>query len=270
LYYTTDGREPGKQSELYSKPFTVKNGTTVKAATSLGGKMSKVVSKKYATPAPEILPKEGFIDTDAVEVSMSVSLSGLTIHYTLDGREPGANDERYTKPFSVKGGTIVKAIAKADGVDSEVAVKVYGKTPPAGPLPQVHLSELTAKNVKNGWGAIKMDKSIAGNPLLIGGTKYEKGIGVHSYAEMTYDLLPEYKRFVATGSIDDAAGGSVDFIVEIDGVTVGASPVVRKGKVWNFDIKIPAGAKQMRLIVNDGGDSKGSDHADWVNCGFIK
>lgn len=270
MYYTIDGSEPGEKSVLYSKPFTVKNGTTVKAASFLGGIMSKVVLKKYATPVPEILPKEGFIDSESVEVSMSVGLSGMNIFYTLDGREPGAKDERYSKPITVKSGTIVKAISIAEGVASEVAVKVYGKTVPAGPLPEVYLSDLTAKNVKNGWGDIKMNKSIEGNPLRIAGTQYDKGIGVHSLAEMTYDLLPEYKRFVATAGIDDEAGGSVDFVVEIDGVTAGASPVVLKGKVWNFDIKIPSGSRQMRLLVNDGGDGRGSDHADWVNCGFLK
>lgn len=87
---------------------------------------------------------------------------------------------------------------------------------------------------------------------------------------VTVGILACLVEGVATASIDDEAGGSVDFMVEIDGVIAGASPVVHKGKVWNFDIKIPAGAKRIRLLVNDGGDGRGSDHADWVNVGFIK
>jgi hypothetical protein len=45
---------------------------------------------------------------------------------------------------------------------------------------------------------------------------------------------------------------------------------VHRGEGWNFDIPIPEGAQKIRLITGDSGDSNAADHADWVDCGFVK
>jgi len=37
----------------------------------------------------------------------------------------------------------------------------------------------------------------------------------------------------------------------------------------SIDVAIPKGAKVVRLVVGDGGNGIGCDHADWANAGFI-
>ncbi len=39
--------------------------------------------------------------------------------------------------------------------------------------------------------------------------------------------------------------------------------------MWHFDVPLNIRFKTIRLEVNDAGDGKASDHADWVNAGFL-
>jgi hypothetical protein len=38
---------------------------------------------------------------------------------------------------------------------------------------------------------------------------------------------------------------------------------------WNFNVELNSRFKEVRLVVKDGGNGIASDHADWVNAGFI-
>jgi len=45
--------------------------------------------------------------------------------------------------------------------------------------------------------------------------------------------------------------------------------IILRGKKQFVDVEIPAGAKQIKLDALQGKDGRASDHADWVNAGFI-
>ena len=64
-----------------------------------------------------------------------------------------------------------------------------------------------------------------GEPLVVGGKRYLKGIGMHSAARLTYRLDGKYQRFDAAVAIDDSADGrgSVTFGVYVlrDGTVEG-------------------------------------------------
>ena len=152
--------------------------------------------------------------------------------------------------------------------------RVQTISPSAGkpPLPDVSVADLNGLNVKNGWRLWRKNRNINDQPLQIGENVYQAGLGMHADAEITYALKPDWKRFVATVGVhvDSGQEGSVQFIVEVDGTELGRSPVLTgKSPAHHFNITLPKGTQQIRLISNDGGDGNAYDHANWVNCGFI-
>jgi beta-glucosidase len=70
-------------------------------------------TKKYIRiPKPVIIIKGN-------TVSLTNTLQGVSIYYTVDGSTPAfVENQLYTKPFSIKKGDIVKAIAKKYNVDN--------------------------------------------------------------------------------------------------------------------------------------------------------
>jgi hypothetical protein len=122
----------------------------------------------------------------------------------------------------------------------------------------------------------KPDRNVLDEPLMADGTRYLRGIGMHSAARLTYKLERQYKRFEAEVAIDDSAGkrGSVVFGVyalrDAKWQPAFTSDVVRGGeapKPVSVDV---AGADAMTLVVDfaDRGDEL--DHADWLDARLIR
>ena len=63
---------------------------------------------------------------------------------------------------------------------------------------------------------------------------------------------------------------SVVFRIVIDGLIVAGSPVMRiQEQPWRFDVSLPSGSRQIRLVTIDGGNGNREDLANWVNAGFV-
>lgn len=124
IYYTTDGSAPTSKSAVYSGPFPLESGAEVRAfaALDLNGGRSRVTGpgsgQTQAPPEPEMPQCAPPVITMANGVA-SIS-SGGDILYTLDGSMPGGGAARYTGPFSVAAGTMVRAVAVEEG---------YGNSP---------------------------------------------------------------------------------------------------------------------------------------------
>ena len=130
----------------------------------------------------------------------------------------------------------------------------------------------------NGWGPAEKDRSNGelgatdGHTLTLNGTTYAKGLGVHSDSDVRYALGSECDRFKASVGVDDeAAKGSVAFQVFADANQVYNSGLVSgTSATKSVDVSI-AGARQLRLVVTNGGDNFDYDHADWalarIECG---
>ena len=171
--------------------------------------------------------------------------------------------------------TTVRAVAIVAGERGEIASATFVARGPKPPRPDVYLSDLKPLRATVGWGGRpQMDRSIQGGPLLIGGNKYGRGVGVHAISEIDYDLKPDFRRFVAIAGVDDEMKdypqASVVFEVWLDGRPAARSILMRPGDFYYFDVPIPAASKKLRLVVGDGGDSIYADHADWANAGFVR
>ena len=66
----------------------------------------------------------------------------------------------------------------------------------------------------SGWENAQLNKSVAGNPLVVEGFKYDNGIGTHANSIIEYDLPEGYDTFTALAGLDE------ECISHTDGATV--------------------------------------------------
>ncbi len=135
-----------------------------------------------------------------------------------------------------------------------------------GAAQKVYLDEMDAFLFSTGWGSVNINRSVLGNPLSIAGVKYDRGVGLHAVSVGRIDLKGTAVSFDALVGVDDGNSGSVRFIVKADGHVLYKSTIMKKGTpaaTIHVDLK---DRKTLELIVADGGNGIGADHADWVNA----
>jgi len=112
----------------------------------------------------------------------------------------------------------------------------------------------------------RMDASVDGGNLLVGGLLCERGIGVHSKSMLEFALSGAPSRFVAVVGIDAETHGrgEVSARVLADGKEVWSAPSITAKdapKIVSVDL---ATAKVLTLEVDYGPDNDDSaDHLDW-------
>jgi hypothetical protein len=116
------------------------------------------------------------------------------------------------------------------------------------------------------------DRNVTGGQLRCGGRLYQKGVGVHSAARLSYKLDRPWSRFQAEIGIDDSTGGrgSVGCRVFVDGQLKFSSPAVRGGMAPQPVSVDLSGAKQLDLVVDYGEAGDVMDHADWLDARLVK
>ncbi len=138
----------------------------------------------------------------------------------------------------------------------------------------VYLSDLTPSAALNGWGLYERDMSNGdaasndGARLMLNGTGYDRGLGVHAGADLRFDVPAGCVTFTSIVGVDDevAAAGSVRFLAYIDGTKSFDSGVMTGSSNSQAVSLNVAGRAQLGLVVNDGGDGIVADHADWADA----
>ena len=95
-------------------------------------------------------------------------------------------------------------------------------------------------------------------------------IGTHANSEAVFFLNGGYKRFHAQVGLQKGRGGSVRFFVFVDDKRVFESGMMRRNqgpKTVDVDL---TGATDLRLVVDDGGNNKNADHANWADAYVTK
>ncbi len=279
LHYTLDGSEPTQSSPAYSTPVELRKTTLVKAAAfrgenKIGATLERECVRIPPSP-PRISPASGLFDK-SVDVSLESPrpLPGESIHYTLDGTLPSAQSPKYERPITIDRSLRLRAVRYASGEASLPAVAEFCLRGPKPPPPDVSLPDLKPLKATTDWGNHpRINRSIGDNPLSLGGTVHERGIGVSANSELEYAIDPNYSRFVAVIGVDDAMRryhqGTVVFEVWVDEKCIQSTPVMRPGDYTYVDVPLPAGSRKIRLIAGCTGDGITCDHADWASAGFI-
>ena len=154
-----------------------------------------------------------------------------------------------------------------------------------GSQPKANGCGLIPKNDAGQWtgwgGPLNFDNATIGegatsrNHIVIGGIYFERGIGAHSTATLIYDLSGDkYLRFEGYVGMSDEKdptdcghGGTGDFTFSIDGKeafkseTLAGSEGGENVEAVKVEFDIPTGAKELTIVMGDGGDGNGCDHS---------
>src|SRR5258706_3179849 len=137
-----------------------------------------------------------------------------------------------------------------------------------------YLSDLSWVSAVNGWGPVERDRSNGetgatdGHTITLNGVTYTKGLGVHAYSDIRYNLNQAYSLFLSDIGVDDEACGSgtVVFQVFVDGIKKFDSGLMGVNSTTQKISLSVAGANELRLYVTDGGNGATCDHADWASA----
>lgn len=143
------------------------------------------------------------------------------------------------------------------------AERVFGELPPAmngNRLAIVHDDEP---------GTAKIGQCAAGTPMRLGDRTYTRGIGVNSRCVIDVSLGNPAQRLLADIGMDrnvDNTVASAQFFVRVADRDVLSTEVMKpNGEVRSIDVPL-AGAKRFQLVVEDGGDGRSFDQADWADA----
>lgn len=133
IYYTTDGKEPTKDSSIYMNPIKLDKGTTVIKAFAMNsiGLCSDITENKYVIEykkpdAPSINPSSGSYEAGQTFTIDNIA-DGDTAYYTLDGSDPTTSSKEYTGEVEIPEGNIVVAaiIVNHNDLESSITRRNY-------------------------------------------------------------------------------------------------------------------------------------------------
>ena len=141
----------------------------------------------------------------------------------------------------------------------------------------VYLSDLKPRRADtNSYGTDRWpwvaDGSVDRHSLVLDGSTYDKGLGMHSETRLTYDLGGQYRRFEALVGLDPRTGqrGSVRVRVLVDGKDRLPGNKELTGRTpWpvRLDLK---GARELTLVVEFGEGGPVQDHVNWADARLIR
>ena len=132
----------------------------------------------------------------------------------------------------------------------------------------VWLAEMDLSTMDIGWSSPKVNTSVDGHPLSIGGQKFSRGVGTHAISTYLINLGGKGRRFTAWVGVDDESGSpaSVEFFVVGDKNVLWKSGVMKKGEAAKRVTVDLAGLKSLGLLITDANDGISHDHADWCEA----
>ncbi|AEG44646.1 alpha-galactosidase-like protein [Isoptericola variabilis J7] len=136
----------------------------------------------------------------------------------------------------------------------------------------MYVSDLPWLNQSNGWGPIERDTSNGeaaagdGRTITIGGTQYDKGIGMHATGALSVDLAANCTSFSAFVGLDDevtSGVGTTRFQVFGDGRLLAETPVLT-GNDGSHELTADVtDVETLRLVAHEATNGKNFDHASW-------
>jgi hypothetical protein len=154
-----------------------------------------------------------------------------------------------------------------------IAATSFGYVRAAQPS-EISLLELTVKEYKVGFADLWIGKNVDKRKVVLEGKEIEDYLFAHAPSRIVYDIPPGFSKFEAWGvrtQGDDNVFGSWLYVVKIDGKEVFRSKPLVEYYTYEIpiQIQIPAGAKEIELIIDDL-TNKFADHSIWALPKFKK
>ena len=138
----------------------------------------------------------------------------------------------------------------------------------------IYASDMYFASHQNGWGNAERDRSNGeqgsadGRQQTINGTTYSKGIGVHSFSRIDFNLQGRFSRFESFVGVDDEVGnnGNIEFVIQVDGVdqySSGSMTGSMGSKLASVNL---IGKLRLSLIVRRIGTSDSHGHGNWADA----
>jgi hypothetical protein len=199
--------------------------------------------------------------------SAATSASWLKLSST-SGVGPGS--------FSITAAPNTQSAARTATVtvrDVTLTVRQSGQDDEGGGEIVKYLGDEPWTSMTNGWGPVERNRSNGstgaadGRAITLAGRTYARGLGTHAASDVRFALGGQCSTLYADIGVDDEEGddGSVVFQVSGDGATLYQSAVMRGSSTTQSITVDVRGRSQLALIVTDGGDGAGNDHADWAD-----
>jgi hypothetical protein len=124
------------------------------------------------------------------------------------------------------------------------------------------------------WPA-RVDLSVTGTPLMAGGRRHARGLGVHAPSALTF-AVPGWSGLRGSVALDDSArllgtGGAAVFSVLLDGKRLWQSPPLRAA---DGPLDLPSldlsGGRELVLVVDATDDGFAGDRADWLGLLLVR
>ena len=267
-------REGGsaKGSVLRIEPFGVKVDTDVPGGSNFG-------QPSYDLEKVELVAMALLEDPPAAPPGIRVQLrlvDGSLLSGVLEGL---ASEQIKLKHPLAPGGTLSVPVSRAAELVVQNGAFVYLSDLDPESVDQRFPPEFSYSVEAYGW---KRDRCVTGKgPLRLGGRVWDKGLGVHSYAALTYKLDGAFRQFRALVGLDDSTRnmgepgfGAVVFKVLLDGKPAREYPtgfVARKGeppKELEVDV---SSAQRITLVADfDPTSLHVLGRADWADAHLIR
>jgi hypothetical protein len=115
-----------------------------------------------------------------------------------------------------------------------------------------------------------MDNS---SPVRVGKETFPKGLALHAYTDLVYDIGGDYKEFKAVVGVDPKVGrtgeGNVKILIEGDGQKLFADELNRKSPSRPLTLNVK-NVKQLRIVVSSGGLFDLGDHLNLADAKVSK
>lgn len=117
----------------------------------------------------------------------------------------------------------------------------------------------------------RRDVGLTGQPLMLDGVAYAKGLALASRTEMVFRLADDYRNFHAVVGIDDHVrdGGDVILIISGDDRELLRRTVVGREPAEAIDLDI-TGVKRLKILVDFGRGMDIADHLDLCDARITK
>lgn len=263
--------------------FTARLGVDDEASSADAHGIVDYVISTYKDKVATVVMQGTIRRTDANTVAVDIDLAGCD-YLVLDlqsGAQKWADQVSWGNACFEYSGTAPATVLEGDMyLDTERIVNLPEVGRDGAEI--IPLSLLEIEKAINGWGTIRANRSIEGNPITLKDTVYTSGVGAHATNQIIVKLNGAVTHFVTRVGIDDevrsGAGtnanyGVCDYRVSLKAEN-GDVRVVAQGTVRATDTTTPLidvdcnGWKYLILEADEGQGGNSFDHVDWANAYF--